>query len=682
LAFFLLPLILALALARHDDHLDGGVVAILISVALGMPVLWLTWATYRESRRSGGGGDHQHLAELADWLADAVRAQWKAEADMRRLNEPYPLPVSWRAANASLTVSWDSLVRLARTGAGWPQPAPAGAWAVSPAGLSGADNDLVDVLAKIPTGRLVVLGEPGSGKTMLMVRLVLDMLARRSAGGPVPILASLASWNPAEQNLDRWLTTQLVTDHPALGAAAPGKNAHSLAEALIAASLITPILDGLDEIPAQKRGRALSRINNTLRPGTQLVVTSRKEEYQDATRPKDGVEVKLRATAAVELRPLDAAAVREYLRDDSGGPVTAARWDPVLAMLGTRAPAGQALSTPLMVGLARIIYNPRPGEQPRNLREPAELCNPGLADRAAVESHLFDAFVPAAYRFAKGGRWTAEEAEKWLVFLAEKLGTIETDLAPWRTDLFRPERDTNAYRYPKLLIPWPLAGFMVATIGAIAGVLTGRVSLMHASVAASIAIGLGVFGCLVIGMIIAWWRTYDPEELWAVFLGASRVPDYSPPAYEHVAAAASPSADLARCRNADLVDLLTFLPAFFLACAGPGGIAGFLAGSLAGGLVGGLVGVLIGVLLYRRIASRNFWWLTYTRVRVRLALRRQLPWALMSFLGDAHRKGVLRQAGTAYQFRHLELQRRLATRPKGPRQVRQARHTTAMSGPQ
>ena len=32
----------------------------------------------------------------------------------------------------------------------------------------------------------------------------------------------------------------------------------------------------------------------------------------------------------------------------------------------------------------------------------------------------------------------------------------------------------------------------------------------------------------------------------------------------------------------------------------------------------------------------------------------------MSFLADAHRPGIVRQAGAIYQFRHIELQRRLA----------------------
>ena len=302
---------------------------------------------------------------------------------MRRLNDPYPLPVSWAAADPSLTDAWDSLVKLATSGAGWPAPPPAGTWAAGPDDLAGKGGELVDVLARVPTGRLVVLGEPGAGKTMLMVRLVLDLLARRAAGGPVPFLASVASWNPAEQDLRDWLAAQLLIDHPALAGPPPaGMTESTQAAALLASGLILPVLDGLDEIPEQVRGPAISRINDALRPGEQLVVTCRTQQYRDAVRPQGGVEVTLRAAAAVQLRPLDADAVRDYLCDDAAGPAARARWDPVLAVLGTEAPAGQALSTPLMVGLARAIYNPRPGELAGTLRDPAELCNPALADRS------------------------------------------------------------------------------------------------------------------------------------------------------------------------------------------------------------------------------------------------------------------------------------------------------------
>jgi hypothetical protein len=50
----------------------------------------------------------------------------------------------------------------------------------------------------------------------------------------------------------------------------------------------------------------------------------------------------------------------------------------------------------------------------------------------------------------------------------------------------------------------------------------------------------------------------------------------------------------------------------------------------------------------------------YTSTRLWLALRHQLPWPLMSSLADAHRRGVVRQVCAVYQFRHIELQHRLA----------------------
>jgi serine/threonine protein kinase len=63
-------------------------------------------------------------------------------------------------------------------------------------------------------------------------------------------------------------------------------------------------------------------------------------------------------------------------------------------------------------------------------------------------------------------------------------------------------------------------------------------------------------------------------------------------------------------------------------------------------------------------------WGTYTVNRICLALRGQLPWRLMAFLTDAHRRGVLRQSGGVYQFRHARLQHQLAgsIKSRDPRQ--------------
>jgi MFS family permease len=59
-------------------------------------------------------------------------------------------------------------------------------------------------------------------------------------------------------------------------------------------------------------------------------------------------------------------------------------------------------------------------------------------------------------------------------------------------------------------------------------------------------------------------------------------------------------------------------------------------------------------------------WPRWVLTRAWLALYGRLPWRLMAFLADAHRRGVLRQAGAVYQFRHIELQHRLASRPGTP----------------
>ena len=158
IALLLLPWAYALFLVRRHHHLDGGTVAVLVSVCLGLPTLWLMWTTYRGPKRADRPASALGLGQVADQLASAVSDQWVAEAAVRRLNDPYPLPISWTAADASLTDAWDSLMKLATSGVGWPATAPEGIWAAGPDDLAGEGSQLAEVLAQVPTGRLVVLG--------------------------------------------------------------------------------------------------------------------------------------------------------------------------------------------------------------------------------------------------------------------------------------------------------------------------------------------------------------------------------------------------------------------------------------------------------------------------------------------------------------------------------------------
>ncbi len=694
----------ALVLAR-GYHL--GVAATVVALLGGIPGLYLAWAAYRDDRADAEAGlEKPDLGAVADELAAAVRAQWAQEAAVRRLNDP-SLPIRWVATDPPMAEDWPSVIALAAGGAGWPTPPPDGIWATDTAQL-GSEGGVSEVLSRIPTGRLVVLGEAGAGKTMLLVRLVLDRLARRRPGDPVPMLFSLASWSPAEEDLRGWLAGQMTVDHPALGAPVPaGTVGGNRAGALLEHRLILPVLDGLDELPEARWGLAIARISEALYPGEAVVVSSRTAAYKAAACPPQGAPAKVRGAAVLELRPVDAATAGKYLLNATAD---RHRWEPVLRALGTPAPVGRALTTPLMLALAREIYNPVPGQHPGGLREPAELLSPALENREMVEEHLLDAFIPAAYRTAPGrstsyrGSWTAARAEPWLVFLARHLEytMASTNLAWWQLEQAIPKAVNKVAGTTAAVLG--LAIMFVATAGNSAGVAARLGAALVVGLTAGLAIlgmgrhpqnpmtsvgwSLGHIARLAkrpqagqrrrrpgqfvvlagvtfpVGMILtALVFGLAAEVVWlAVGLAALGIHGV----YGELSLVATPGALLAGERRSYLVlGTITILY---------GTVAGLVLGTACGRAVRALFGITDGPSLgacagiafaIAIILGLSMIGAAWSRGRISsllLAMRGRLPWRLMTFLDDAHRHGILRQAGAVYQFRHYELQRRLATR--------------------
>ncbi len=73
------------------------------------------------------------------------------------------------------------------------------------------------------------------------------------------------------------------------------------------------------------------------------------------------------------------------------------------------------------------------------------------------------------------------------------------------------------------------------------------------------------------------------------------------------------------------------------------------------GTIGGLGGAGSYVLAF------TAWGQWFVFARVWLPLTGRLPWDLVAFLEDAYHRGVLRQTGAVYQFRHLRLQHHLGS---------------------
>ncbi|WP_320772904.1 NACHT domain-containing protein [Streptomyces sp. CRN 30] len=352
----------------------------------------------REPAAAPADADRRRRA--AEELAEAVRVQWAAEARRCRLQDPEPLNIRWSPAGSPLTDHRHNI----RSGA--PLPAP-------------RDGDqrldrIAEAFRAVPSGRMVVLGSPGAGKTVLAVRFVLDTLDARCAGEPVPVLFALASWDPASVGLRDWLAERLAAEYPPLAAV---RGERTLARELLDAGLVLPVLDGFDELPEDAHASALDRLNAGLDERLSVLLTCRDTDWSRALRELGG-DV-LTAAEVVRLCPLDPATVREYLESTTrptghghpdGRSVTV--WTDVLDH-PSATELTTALRTPLMVALARTVYGD-------TSRDPSELLDHArFPTAAAVEEHLLDAFVPAAFADTDG-TWRPEAAHRWLRSLARQ----------------------------------------------------------------------------------------------------------------------------------------------------------------------------------------------------------------------------------------------------------------------
>ncbi|GII82282.1 SARP family transcriptional regulator [Sphaerisporangium siamense] len=657
-------------------------------------------------------GPHHRLDRAARELALAVTQQWTAEA-ARSLYRPKPVRVRWSSTGRPITATASAVLGEARAGR------------AERVELRGDLEELVAAFRRLPARQLVILGEPGAGKTVLATLLTLGLLDAPEPGEPTPVLVPLSSWNPRRDHLHTWLARKLVEDYPGLAnRTAYGPDA---AARLVSTGRVMPVLDGLDETPPGLHALAIDALDQAIAGGRPLVVTCRSTEYEKAVQHGGAI---LARAAVVEIEPVDVddaityLTARRRLGDD--------RWNPVAEHLRAHpeGPLAAALSTSLMVDLTRGAYADPTGD-------PADLLDdvrfPGQAE---IEEHLLDAFLPAAYRPrppAPGAppqppsRYRPEQAERWLTFLAGHLRRRHThDLAWWELADGLPRRTRGlVLGLPPALLS-ALTGYLAAGPGAglvygasfaLAGVIangrgrragpvrvetrfrgtTGRF-LTRFAIGLTVGVGLGLGWSLPLSVTLMLCAVFGLATGSHVWLDT--------PA--DATRASSPSAVLRQDRVATLsltlstvlalglfyataytfsgdVRLIPVLGGVFdLELAVPAGVAAALLGrslfgrvgavtyGLAGAAVGGqvmattstfafglVVGHLFGLAVALGVTSSRAWG-AFTVTRVWLALTGRAPLRLIRFLDDAHRRGVLRQTGGVYQFRHARLQDHLA----------------------
>ena len=153
-------------------------------------------------------------------------------------------------------------------------------------------------------GKLLILGEPGAGKTTELLDLAQDLVRRaiEDENAPIPIIFELSSWKD-DLPIKNWLIEQLPKLYRGLS--------KPVAEYWIENQRIIPLLDGLDELGLQKGDECIDAINQFLQESFQpgLVVCCRVEEYER-------FKYKLHELkGAIYLRPLSDAQIQQYLKD-------------------------------------------------------------------------------------------------------------------------------------------------------------------------------------------------------------------------------------------------------------------------------------------------------------------------------------------------------------------------------
>ncbi|WP_285753939.1 NACHT domain-containing protein [Lentzea sp. NBRC 105346] len=611
----------------------------LICLALGFLLFLAALDPWLHRKRAAELSTDAHLDAACAALATGLAAQWREECRSRGLADGDLLDLRWTATELDVSDEPDA-----------------------PPGRSDA---VVGAFERQINRRLVVIGEAGTGKTTIAMLLTVGLLDRYTHG-LVPVLLPLSTWDPTTEDVRTWLTRRLYEDHPALrNTELYGSYAGDL---LVEQHRVLPVLDGLDDIPADVRADALAKINRAFPVSRPLVLTCRTAEFADTVSlagPVPGADV-------IELEPLDLDEVAAYLRAVSD-PVAAARWEPVFIRLREE-PDGrlaEALSTPLTMWLASVVYSVSD-------LEPTELLDRGrFPDARSISDHLVDELVAqafgnrgAAHQARASQVWPREKSRRWLGFLAYEMRQRGIrELAWWE---LRRSVGSAWLAFLGALALGSIGGFGVAWLmayastpklapytGLVAGILVGAAALTAShdrkpkprlGIWRSLLLVCGVIG-LGVGLVFGAMYGLSAGLVVGLGIAVAIALRFALASSAELSQASSPQWTMARDRIAVWTGSLVLGVVF-------GSAAALVFGPNETGMVG--LGLASGLMLGFALAVLHLRWWWFTVARIWLATRGRLPWELMVFLEDARKLGVLCRAGACYQFRHGLVQDRLA----------------------
>ncbi len=230
------------------------------------------------------------------------------------------------------------------------------------------DQKIADVFDE-EGGSLLILGEPGAGKTTTLLALCSELLKRVEGQPelPVPIVVNLIGW--AGQPLDEWLAAELSSKYTI-----PKR----ITRRCLSDRRLLPLMDGLDEVGAATREACVGAINHFAAGDLSIgaVVSSRYKEYTE-------LASRLRLNSAVRLRQLTREQVAEHVRER--GP----RLEGLRDVLRRDSALQIEARSPLMLGIMERAYSDLP---------PGQLDAGGAETAEARRQHILDTYVDRMFQ--------------------------------------------------------------------------------------------------------------------------------------------------------------------------------------------------------------------------------------------------------------------------------------------
>jgi hypothetical protein len=501
---------------------------------------------------------------------------------------------------------------------------------------------IIDVFDEMSCA-LLILGEPGSGKTTMLLKLARDTIARaeQDPTRPIPVVFNLSSWAEKRQPLVEWLIVELNIKYNI-----PKK----IARPWVEKDELLLLLDGLDEVKLECQAACVQAINefrqeHGLAP---LVVCSRSADYAALT-------TRLKLQGAVLLQPLTPEQIDRYLAgmgDELAAVHGALQHDPALQELA---------QSPLMLSIMTLAYR---GASARDLAT-------GTAE--ARRKHLFEAYLRQMFkrRSAKHA-YSPEQTTRWLAYLAQQM--IQRAQTVFLIERMQPDWQTVPRRQfaviTRLIVGlgggliFGLGGGLIfgLSVGLIVGLMGGLIvglrnvgsiepteKLEWLWERARTGLIFGLIGGLIVGLIFGLiFGLIVGLGLGLIFgLSVGLIFGLRPTKIEMTT---YPNQGIWNsAKNAMMIMLIVGLMGGLsggLIC----GLMGGLISGLKGGLIVGLMGGLSGGLSYGGAAV-----IQHYTLRFFLSRAGCLPWNLVRFLDYCSERIFLRKVGGGYIFVHRTL---------------------------